>query len=360
MFNDLIVSHINTCILVTNADLQVLYANPSAEHFFCLSQRRLKALKFPQLFRHSSLDYTRLTQCFELNQAFTDSEVSLVTIDEAYSKAEISVSPLHKKEQTLLLIELRALDQLQKISQESFVQSQLLASRDLIRGLAHEIKNPLGGIRGAAQLLDKMLDDQDLKECTQVIIEQSDRLRNLVDRLLGPNKRTHYQVTNLHKIIEQVRQLLEMETASNIQFQRDYDPSIPDFAMDPEQIHQVILNIARNAMQAIDDSGTIRFLTRIASQQIIHGQRHKLVAILKIIDNGTGISDHIRDTLFYPMVTSKSDGSGLGLSIAQTLIQQHQGKIECESWPGHTEFIVYLPICDIKDFSDTGSSHGTN
>jgi two-component system nitrogen regulation sensor histidine kinase GlnL len=138
--------------------------------------------------------------------------------------------------------------------------------------------------------------------------------------------------------------LLEMEADDRIEFLRDYDPSIPDFSMDPEQIHQVVLNIARNAMQAISDKGEISFSTRIASQQLIHGQRFKLVAILKITDNGIGISDDLKDTLFYPMVTSKSDGSGLGLSIAQTLIQQHHGKIECESWPGHTEFTVYLPI----------------
>ncbi len=344
LFHDLIINHTNACILIANAELQILYANPAAEHFFCLSNRRLKEIKFPQLFRHSSLEYDRLEQCIKTEQAFTDTEVSLVTIDDHHNKAEISATPLIKADQTLLLIELRAIDQIKKISQESFVQSQLHASRDLIRGLAHEIKNPLGGIRGAAQLLDKMLSDEDLKECTQVIIEQSDRLRNLVDRLLGPNKLTQRSSVNLHKVVEQVRTLLEMEAPMSISIERDYDPSIPDFEMDPEQIHQVVLNIARNAMQAIGKEGKITFSTRIASQQLIHGERYKLVALLKIIDTGSGISDNLKDTLFYPMVTSKSDGSGLGLSIAQTLIQQHHGKIECESWPGHTEFTVYLPI----------------
>lgn len=344
MFNEIIVSHINSCILVTNNDLKIMYANPAAEHFFRLSIRRLKELNFNQLFRHLSLEMTRVENAVKANQSFTDTEVSLVTFDEQHSKVEATFSPVYQHNQHLLLIELRPIDQIQRISQESFVQSQLHASRDLIRGLAHEIKNPLGGIRGAAQILDRMVDDQDLKECTQMIMDQSDRLRNLVDRLLGPNKlpkRTH---TNIHRILEQVRQLLEIESEQRIQFDRDYDPSIPDFSIDTEQLQQVFLNIARNAMQAMEGKGQIRFVTRVTNNQVINGQSFRLIAVVRIIDNGPGIPDDLKDTIFYPMVTSKAEGSGLGLSIAQTLVQQHQGRIDCESWPGHTEFTVFLPI----------------
>ncbi|MER2491668.1 nitrogen regulation protein NR(II) [Catenovulum sediminis] len=347
MFSDLILNNINSSILICDQDLQVLYANPAAESFFKLSVRRLKELNLMQLFRYSSFDLERVRQAVPTQQGFTDTEVSLVTMDEHHAMAEMTFTPVRSKQSCQLLVEIHAIDQIKRVSQESFVQSQMLASRDLIRGLAHEIKNPLGGIRGAAQLLDKMLDDNDLKECTQVIMSQSDRLRNLVDRLLGPNRLPKRNVSNVHKIIEQVRQLIELESENNIvRFYRDYDPSIPEFEMDEEQIYQALLNIVRNAFQALQaqGQGKITFQTRIASQETIHGQRHKLAAIIKIIDNGPGIPDHIRDTLFYPMITTKSDGTGLGLSIAQTLINQHRGRIHCESWPGHTEFTVYLPI----------------
>ncbi|WP_111978767.1 nitrogen regulation protein NR(II) [Algibacillus agarilyticus] len=344
MFNEFIVNNISSSIFVTDTDLKILYANPTAEHFFRLSVRRLKELSFDQLFKYNTLDIARVTLAIEQNQSFTDAEVSTVTIDDQHGKFEVSVSPIYHEAKTYVLIELRAIDQIQRINQESFVQSQLHASRDLIRGLAHEIKNPLGGIRGAAQILDRMVSDDDLKECTQMIMEQSDRLRNLVDRLLGPNKLPQRMNTNIHRILEQVRQVLEMEADTNIEVYRDYDPSIPDFEMDAEQLHQVFLNITRNAMQAMQGQGKISLITRIISGHMIHGQHYKLVAVIKIIDTGPGIPDEIRDTLFYPMVTSKAEGSGLGLSIAQTLIQQHHGRIDCESWPGHTEFTVYLPI----------------
>ncbi|EWH11765.1 nitrogen regulation protein NR(II) [Catenovulum agarivorans DS-2] len=347
VFSELILNNINSSILVTDAELKILYANPAAESFFKLSARRLKELSFEQLFRYSSFDLERVQQAIPTNQGFTDTEVSLVTIDENHAMAEMSFTPVKSHKETHLLIEVHPIDQIKRVSQESFVQSQMLASRDLIRGLAHEIKNPLGGIRGAAQLLDKMLSDNELKECTQIIMDQSDRLRNLVDRLLGPNRLPKRSQTNIHKILEQIRQLIELESDTDVvKFYRDYDPSIPEFVVDEEQIHQALLNIVRNAYQALHSQGQgkITFQTRIASKETIHGQRHKLAAIIKIIDNGPGIPEHIRDTLFYPMITTKSDGTGLGLSIAQTLINQHRGRIHCESWPGHTEFTVYLPI----------------
>ncbi|WP_017443894.1 nitrogen regulation protein NR(II) [Gayadomonas joobiniege] len=347
MLNDLILNNQSTCVLVTDSELQIIYANPAAESFFKLSVRRLQELNFAQLFRYSSFDWERVRQVIPIQQGFTETEVSLVTMDEHHAMAELTFSPVKQKNHCYMLIEIHTIDQLKRVSQENFVQSQMLASRDLIRGLAHEIKNPLGGIRGAAQLLDKMVEKEELKECSQVIIAQSDRLRNLVDRLLGPIRMPKRSLANVHKILEQVRKLIELEfDANRVKFERDYDPSIPEFSMDEEQIYQAVLNIVRNAYQALKPqrNGKIKFSTRIASQETIHGRRHKLAAVIKITDNGPGIPEHIRDTLFYPMITTKSDGTGLGLSIAQTLVNQHQGRIHCESWPGHTEFTVFLPI----------------
>ena len=254
----------------------------------------------------------------------------------------IEQQPVH------LLLELRQVDQQRKISMESLQQHQHLAARELIRGLAHEIKNPLGGLRGAAQLLEESLDDEQ-KEYTQLIIAQADRLRNLVDRLLGPYRPPSLQHSNLHQVAEQVLKLAKMDNPQQIHFQRDYDPSIPDFLFDPELLEQALLNIVRNAQQALEDGGQITLQSRILHQHTLHGKRYKLVACIKVIDNGPGIPLAIRDTLFYPMVSGKAGGTGLGLSIAQTLIHQQRGWIDCESWPGHTGFMIYLPISDCED-----------
>ena len=218
----------------------------------------------------------------------------------------------------------------------------------MIRGLAHEIKNPLGGIRGAAQLLGKTLYNEEHSEYTEMIIKQADRLRNLVDRLLGPNTLPRFKLANLHQTLEQVRTLVSADTQYPVQILRDYDPSIPDMMIDSDMLQQAVLNIVRNAQQALIESNTlqpeIKLVTRIERQMMIHGKHFALCAQIKIIDNGPGIPKALKDTLFYPMVSSKSEGSGLGLSISQTLIDHHAGKIEVESHQGLTEFTLYIPI----------------
>ncbi len=233
-----------------------------------------------------------------------------------------------------------------KLTQELNQHAQQQAAKLLVRGLAHEIKNPLGGLRGAAQLLERMLPDPALMEYTQIIIEQADRLRGLVDRLLGPQRPGEKKWENLHLILEKVRQLVELEAGANLVFERDYDPSLPNILMDTDQIEQALLNIVSNAAQILTNQthGVITLRTRTVHQANIHGQRHKLVASIEIIDNGPGIPPELQDTLFYPMVSGREGGTGLGLSISQNLIDQHQGKIEVQSWPGRTVFTIYLPI----------------
>ena len=225
----------------------------------------------------------------------------------------------------------------------------------LVRGLAHEIKNPLGGIRGAAQLLAMELDSEDQSEYTQMIIKQSDRLRELVDRLLGPNSLPQFTVQNIHAPIEAVLQLVKADNKFNINIVRDYDPSIPDLSIDANMIQQALLNIIKNAMQALEEANAnlpkIKIKTRVARQQVVQGKKHPLCAVIYIDDNGPGIPKSLRDTLFYPMVTSRKNGSGLGLSIAQTLLEHHQGKIELESRHGRTEFSIILPITKTGDDS---------
>ena len=257
---------------------------------------------------------------------------------------ELCISPFHWQSEQFIQIELHRIDQQKKISREVMQHNQLLAARDLVRGLAHEIKNPLGGLRGAAQLLERELEQDEQKEFTQLIIAQADRLTNLVNRLLGPNRPPQKQWVNIHQVLEQVRQLVELDKPEGIRLVRDYDPSIPELFIDSEQLQQALLNIIRNAVQALQTQGEIRLQSRVMGQQTINGHRYRLVAHIRIIDNGPGIAANMRDTLFYPMVTGREGGTGLGLSIAQTLVHQHGGKIDCESRPGHTCFTLSLPI----------------
>jgi len=335
-------NHLTTAIMVLDAQLQVQHFNTACCALLSIGEKRLHNHYFPALFQFSDLHASHLISTLSTKQGFGVSDVNCVLPDGRHILIDITASAL-ETELPALLIELRQVDQQRKISMESLQQHQHLAARELIRGLAHEIKNPLGGLRGAAQLLEETLNEEQ-KEYTQLIIAQADRLRNLVDRLLGPYKPPQRQVSNLHQIIERVSQLAQIDNPSGVQFIRDYDPSIPDFMLDPELIEQSLLNIVRNAQQAMPNGGQVVLQSRILHQHTIHGRRHRLVATIKVIDNGPGIPADIKDTLFYPMVSGKPGGTGLGLSIAQTLIHQHDGWIDCESWPGRTEFTLYLPI----------------
>ena len=332
-----------TAVILVDGDFVVQYVNPAAEQLLGISARRLLQNRFDLVVEYISVDLARLRTAQRQGQGFSDGEVTLV-IGGAPKLVDLSVVTISEPPNHRILMELRMIDQQKRISQELQQHAQQLAARDLVRGLAHEIKNPLGGLRGAAQLLEKALPDAALKEYTGIIIAQADRLRNLVDRLLGPQRPGRHQVHNVHSVLEQVRRLVEMELPPGIRIERDYDPSIPDFEMEPDQLQQAFLNIVRNAVEAMGSEGTIRLKTRTVFQITIHGQRYRLAAEIKIIDNGPGIPEQIRDTLFYPMVTGKEGGTGLGLSIAQNLIDQHKGRIECVSWPGHTEFSIYLPL----------------
>ena len=337
----LLLDNLLTAVILLDKHLIVRYVNPAAEQLMGVSARRLLDHALEQVVDYISLDLERLRHCLIQGQGFTDNEVTLVVENEPRS-VEVSVIAVYDHQEQMALVELRKIDQQKRISQEQQQHSQQLAARDLVRGLAHEIKNPLGGLRGAAQLLEKALPDEQLKEYTGIIIAQADRLRNLVDRLLGPQRPGRHQVHNVHSVLEQVRRLVEMELPPGIKIERDYDPSIPDFEMEQEQLQQAFLNIVRNAVEAMHGHGTIKLKTRTVFQITIHGKRYRLAAEIRIIDDGPGIPENIRDTLFYPMVTGKDGGTGLGLSIAQNLIDQHKGRIECVSWPGHTEFCIYL------------------
>lgn len=340
-----ILSNMVTATLILDDELQIHYANPAAEQLFSQSAKRIVHHPLSQLIQHASLDLALLSQPLQSGQSITDSDVTFV-VDGKPLLLEVTVSPISVERELMLLMEMRKVDQQRRITQEMNQHAQQQAAKLLVRGLAHEIKNPLGGLRGAAQLLEKMLPDPSLTEYTQIIIEQADRLRALVGRLLGPQKPGKKQQTNLHQVLEKVRQLVELESEQTLVIERDYDPSLPDIYIDADQIEQAMLNIVSNASQILahQEDGKISIRTRTVHQANIHGQRCKVAARIEIMDNGPGIPVELQDTLFYPMVSGREGGTGLGLSISQNLIDQHNGKIDVESWPGHTNFTIYLPI----------------
>lgn len=332
-----------TAVVVLDQNLAICYVNPAAEALLVKSLSKLYRHSIEDVFYNTPINNDRLQQLLKTGQEFSDSDVTIEFSDHRKITVEITASSVTFEQCPHILLEFKQIDQQKQISAEAFQQQQWGSARDLIRGLAHEIKNPLGGLRGAAQLLDLELND-DQKEYTAMIIEQADRLTNLVDRLLGPNQLPVMKQQNIHYVIEKVFQLTKYDNPKNITLARDYDPSIPDLTFDQDKLQQTIINIVNNATQVLDGDSKITLRTRAASNKTINGKRIKLCAEISIIDNGPGIPEHIQSTLFYPMVSGRASGTGLGLSICQTIVHQHHGKLSCTSRPGHTEFTILLPF----------------
>lgn len=251
-------------------------------------------------------------------------------------------APLENEQ--FLVLELLDTERDRKVRREAALVSQQQLSRRIIRQLAHEVKNPLGGLRGAAQLLERQLPDPEQKAYTRVIIEEADRLAALVDGILHAGGAPRPEEVNLHRITEHVAQLIEAEKPAGVEFVRDYDPSLPPVTVDRNQMIQALLNIARNAMQALGSSGRLTFRTRALSNFTLGGERHRLVLSAEVEDNGPGIPDELKETIFYPLVTGRSMGTGLGLTIAQDLVSRNGGLIEFVSRPGCTVFQLRLPV----------------
>ncbi len=247
-----------------------------------------------------------------------------------------------------LLLEIEDITQHRRLTRENALLAQLGGSRLMVRQLAHEIKNPLGGVRGAAQLLERELLDPALREYTRVIISEADRLTNLLDSMLGPGRPPAKQLINVHELLERVYHLLRSEAPEGVVVDRDYDPSLPPLTVDPNHIIQAMLNLGRNAIQALSGgqvpSPRLVLRTRAASNVSVGSQRHRLVATIQFEDNGPGVLPEIRDTIFYPLVSGRADGTGLGLGIAQDLVSRHGGLIEYDSSPGRTIFVISLPM----------------
>lgn len=258
---------------------------------------------------------------------------------------DCSITPLITKgSPAACLLEVTQVDRMLRIAREEHLLSESQATQNMLRGLAHEIKNPLGGLRGAAQLLSGELSDDSLREYTDVIINEADRLRKLVDRMLGPSINPVKKELNIHDVLEHIRHLSIAEIPSGISFKTDYDPSIPDMHADRDLLVQAILNLVRNAVRAVGANGNVILKTRILRQFTMGDTCHRLVVEISVIDDGPGISEQLKPQIFFPMVSGDKQGTGLGLPIAQNLINHHDGLIEFDSVPGHTEFRVLLPL----------------
>lgn len=340
-----------TVLILVDDALEISFVNDAALNLLATGMTQIKERPLNEFFIKDTFNTKQLLKALDKNKDFTDTEVQMNFRDGRTLLADMNANVIVTNDEKKMLIEIIPVDKKRKITKETQQYAQQTAAKELVRGLAHEIKNPLGGIRGAAQLLEKELANPQLAEFTKMIIDQSDRLRNLVDRLLGPNSLPQKRYFNLHEIIDKVNNLICVDQRHHIETKKDYDPSIPDIYADPDMLEQAILNIGRNATQALSDAKTknpiITFRSRIERQCVIKGQRYSLCAKISIIDNGPGISSEIRDTLFYPMVSTKDGGNGLGLSIAQTLTDHHNGKIDLKTFVGYTEFTLYIPL--IKD-----------
>lgn len=339
---------LETATLAVCRDGGIRYVNPACENLLALSQKELLRHTLSSLFVDSRALLAGLRAAVTHDVSFTEHDLSLNAINQISLQVICTLTPINVAG-CAALIELRPIEQQLKIANEERLLIQQAANRELIRNLAHEIKNPLGGIRGAAQLLAHELADRpDLKEYLDVITHEAVRLQQLLDRLLAPNRKHILGEVNIHEVLERVRSVALAEYPQGIAIRRDYDTSLPALTADKEQLIQVVLNIVRNAIQAMHGRGQIVLRTRVARQVTLARKRYQLAMLLQIIDNGPGIPTELKDHIFYPLVTDRAEGTGLGLTIAQTYVHQHGGTVEFDSRPGHTCFTVLLPFGDKK------------
>ena len=337
-----------TLVAVVRSDGAVLFANSALEDALGSSRRTIEGSILPDSFTEPQALHRALQGAGGNQFAALRYDAWLKRLNHEPFPVHVIVTQTEVPEE--IVVELLPLEQQARQEREERMVDQAQANKELIRNLAHEIKNPLGGIRGAAQLLEMEVESRDLKEYTQVIIHEADRLQTLVDRLLAPHRRPHVVGdVNIHEVCERVRALIVAEFPKGLKVLRDYDTSIPEFRGDREQLIQTVLNVAHNACQALAEriargDACLSFRTRIARQVTFGKQRYKLALELHVVDNGPGIPDSIKDRIFYPLVSGREGGSGLGLTLAQTFVQQHHGLIEVESVPGRTDFKILIPL----------------
>ncbi len=336
--------HLATAVILLDGEACVIYLNPAAEHLFDVSGKNLLGYPVQQAFTDAGQLTHAMQHAIRDNASYIEHDLTLGTHAHVRLHLRCAATPVQLDNGQYLLLEFHPMDRPLKLAREEQMLDQTQASRLLLRNLAHEIKNPLGGIRGAAQLLEQELEKPALREYTRVIVQEADRLRSLVEKLLSPQNASHHSALNIHEVLERVRSVVLAEMPEGLKIRRDYDVSLPPLIGDKEQLIQAMLNIVRNAAQALQGSGNITLRTRIARQVTLVKRRHRLAVMVQIIDNGPGIPPELQDKIFYPLVSGRADGHGLGLTLAQDYVSQHHGAIEFDSEPGRTCFTVLLPL----------------
>ena len=342
-----------TAVIILDRSYALKYANPAAETMFAFSHKSALGLPYARLFSAHSGNaalFAMLDQVVKNDASFSENELILETAAAVLLHTACTATPTEGQR---LVLEFHQQDQQMKIVREEKILEHQQLNRELIRNLAHEIKNPLGGIRGSAQLLERELPQPELKEYTQVIVMEADRLQALMDRLLTPHRLPRLVALNIHEVLERVLSLVLAEYPDGIKLVRDYDTSLPELIGEKEHLIQALLNVARNAAQSMKGRGEIRIVTRIARQVTLARVRYRYAIMIDIIDSGPGVASVLQDKIFYPLVSGRDGGTGLGLSIAQDLVNQHHGIIEFDSVPGNTRFTVLLPVRNIQSTPET-------
>lgn len=340
-----IIENLYTAVLVIDNELHLLKMNPAAENLLSMSSRKVSGMKLDQILPEAQQFIETLNRSLDTKIPYTERGITLSLPYEKKVTVDCAVTPLMDNDQCDgVIVEMIDTHDHARLQRELSLLQLHNAARESLRGMAHEIKNPLGGLRGAAQLLERELNDSELTEYTSIIINEADRLRNLIDRLVTPDAQIYITTVNVHEILEYVVNLVEAESESSLQVERFYDPSLPVLEADREQLIQALLNIIRNAVQAIAPGGHIWLNTRIKRMCTIRQEFYKLAVQIEIVDDGPGVPSEIMDGMFYPMVTGRAEGSGLGLSIAQSLVQSHRGIIEYERDDTKSIFRITLPI----------------
>ena len=337
-----------TALIVVDARGAIEYLNSAAQNMLVAGRNQARGRQLAELLRDATPLESLIARARLGSQPIAQREFRMLSTARADSAlvADCTASPLDAGR---VLLEIVDTTRQQRINRDTALLTQQGGNRQMLRQLAHEIRNPLGGLRGAAQLLERELPAEPLKEYTQLIIREADRLRKLVDDLLGPGSTPHKISVNPHELLQHVFQLLRSEAPPGVDISRDYDPSLPPISADRDQLIQAMLNIGRNAVQALGVEGRVTLRTRALVNATIGARRHRLVASLQFEDNGPGVPPALADTIFYPLVTSRPGGTGLGLAVAQDLVTRHEGLIEFESRPGQTIFTLLLPLGEATD-----------
>ena len=336
---------LSTGVLLVQRAGEIVYLNPAAEGLIGVSSKLARGRNLTELLKVGGGEIVGvLERCAGSEQPYTRRELHIQPLHSENGPiiVDCAITPLERGPE--LVVELRDATRRVRITEENRLMSQHGGSRTMIRQLAHEIKNPLGGLRGAAQLLERRLGAPELQEFTGIIIKEADRLVALVDELLGPGTPPRKVDVNIHELLHHVHQLMSVDAPDGVSFAHDYDPSLPPIALDWDQMVQALLNLVRNATQSVGDAGTITYRTRALTHYTIGKTLHRLVASVEVEDDGPGVPEELRDTLFYPLVTGREQGTGLGLALAQELVHRHGGLIEYESTPERTVFRVLLPM----------------